>query len=88
MGDVKVVIKYLVTVKDKTGRSREEVSFPEGSVLKDVVDWLDKQYALSLPDPQIMSILNGKGWEQLPLKLSTALQDGDVVALFPPIAGG
>ena len=88
MSEVKVVIKYLVTVKDKTGRGQEEVSFPEGSVLKDVVDWLDKQYALSLPDPHIMAILNGKGWEQLPLKLSTALQEGDVICLFPPIAGG
>ena len=29
-----------------------------------------------------------KGWEQLPLKLSTGLEEGDVVCLFPPIAGG
>jgi MoaD family protein len=88
MSEVKVVIKYLVTVKERTGRSQEEVSFPEGSVLSDVVDWLKKRYSLSLPDPNIMAILNGRGWEQLPLKLSTGLREGDVVALFPPIAGG
>ena len=88
MSDVKVIIKYLVSIKEKTGRSQEEVSFPEGSVLRDLVDWLEKQYSLSLPDPHIMAILNGKGWEQLPLKLSTGLEEGDVVCLFPPIAGG
>jgi molybdopterin converting factor small subunit len=35
-----------------------------------------------------MAILNGRGWEQLPLKLRTEIQDGDVICLFPPIAGG
>lgn len=88
MSDVKIVIKYLVTVKNRTGRGKEEVSFPGGSKLQNVVDWLKERYALSLPDPHIMAILNGKGWEQLPLKLSTGLKDGDVICLFPPIAGG
>ena len=88
MHDVNIIIKYLVTVKSKTGRSKEEVSFPGGSKIQNVVDWLKERYALSLPDPHIMAIINGKGWEQLPLKLSTILEDGDVICLFPPIAGG
>jgi len=88
MSDVKIVIKYLVTVKSMTGHSNEEVSFPGGSKLQDVVDWLNKSYSISLPDPRIMAILNGKGWEQLPLKLSTELKQGDIICLFPPIAGG
>jgi molybdopterin converting factor small subunit len=88
MSDVKIVIKYLVTVKNMTGHSKEEVSFSGGSKLQNVVDWLKERYAISLPDPRIMAILNGKGWEQLPLKLSTVLNEGDIICLFPPIAGG
>jgi len=56
--------------------------------LWDVAEWLNQRYALSLPDPQVMVTLNGRGWEQLPAKLSTEIREGDVICLFPPIAGG
>jgi len=85
---VKISIKYLVNLKDKTGKSEEEVSFPGGTTLSDVAEWLKINYGISLPDPQIMTILNGRGWGQLPGKLSTELKDGDIICLFPPISGG
>ncbi|MGQ9625329.1 MAG: MoaD/ThiS family protein [Anaerolineae bacterium] len=86
--NVKVQIKYLATLRDRTGRRQEEVSFPPGATLRDVAGWLNERYALSLPDPQVMAILNGRGWEQFPLKLSTEIKEGDIICLFPPIAGG
>ncbi len=86
--DVKVLIKYLSTLRDRTGCREEEVSFPPGTTLQDVVTWLNERYGLSLPDPQVMATLNGKGWEQFPLKLSTPVKEGDVILLFSPIAGG
>ena len=85
---MKIQIKYLVTLRDRTGRREEQVNFPQGSNLRDVAEWLNERYALSLPNPQIMAILNGKGWEQFPQKLSTEIRDGDVICLFPPISGG
>ena len=84
----KVQIKYLAALRDRTGRKREEVSFPSGATLRDVAEWLNQHYALSLPDPQVMATLNGRGWEQFPLKLSTEIREGDIISLFPPIAGG
>jgi MoaD family protein len=84
----KVQIKYLAALRDRTGRKREEVSFPSGATLRDVAEWLNQHYALSLPNPQVMAILNGRGWEQFPLKLSTEIKEGDIISLFPPIAGG
>ncbi len=84
----KVQIKYLAALRDRTGRKREEVSFPSGATLRDVAEWLNQHYALSLPNPQVMATLNGRGWEQFPLKLSTEIKDGDIISLFPPIAGG
>jgi len=78
----------MVNLKDRTGKRQEQVSFPQGSTLQNVAKWLNTRYALSLPNPQIMAILNGRGWEQFPQKLSTKIQDGDVICLFPPISGG
>ena len=62
--NVKVQIKYFVTLKEQTGRSQEQVSFPQGSVPEDVARWLNKHYDLSLPNPRVIAILNGRGWEQ------------------------
>ena len=86
--NVKVQIKYLAAFRDRTGRRQEEVSFPPGATLRDVAEWLNKRYALSLPNPQVMATLNGRGWEQFPLELSTEIKEGDIICLFPPIAGG
>ena len=85
---VRVQIKYLAGLRDRTGRRQEEVSFPSGATLQDVGEWLNGQYDLSLPNPQVMTTLNGGGWNQLPLKLSTEIKEGDIICLFPPISGG
>lgn len=88
METVEVTIKYLVSLADKVGKRKETVGFEKGSSLKDLAGWLDVQYNLALPDPRIMTVLNGKGWEQYPEKMSRKLENGDTVLLFPPIAGG
>lgn len=86
--DVRVQIKYLSALRDTLGRRVEKVTFSPGATLHDVVAWLNERYALSLPNPQVMAIMNGTGWDQLPRGLATELEDGDAIALFPPIAGG
>ena len=85
---VEVQMKYLAALRDRTGRRREGVTFPPGTTLQDVAGWLSEQYGLSLPNPQVMATLNGHGWNQLPLKLSTRIKEGDIICLFPPVAGG
>jgi molybdopterin converting factor small subunit len=85
---VKVQIKYLAALRDRTGRRQEEVSFAPDATLQDVAGWLNAQYDLSLPNPQVMATLNGSGWDQFPLKLSTKVEEGDIICLFPPITGG
>ena len=86
--NVKVQVKYLAAFRDRAGRRQEEISFPPGATLQDVAEWLNQRYPLSLPDPQVMATLNGRGWEQFPSKLSTEIKEGDVICLFPPITGG
>jgi len=85
---VTVNIKYISVLRDRTGLRQEEASFPKGSVLQDVAEWLNKRYNLSLPDSHVMLIFNGKGWRQFPLKMATEVRDGDRILLLPPLAGG
>ena len=72
----------------KREREKKPSDSARGATLTDLSEWLNKEYNLTLPDPKIMAVLNGKGWEQYPDKLDTKLTYGDTVLLFPPIAGG
>jgi MoaD family protein len=83
-----IQVKYLVTLRKRTGKRQERVSFSQGSTLHDVATWLNEQYALSLPNPRIITLLNGKEWNLYSQKWSTEVQEGDVINLFPPISGG
>ncbi len=85
---VRVEIKYLAAVRDRTGQSQEQVGFSPRATLLDVAKWLNRRYALSLPSPHVIAILNGRGWEQYPSGLSTEIKEGDIICLFPVIAGG
>ncbi len=88
MQDLKVRIKYLSALRDKTHRRLDELELPAGSRLQDVAGWLSKSYGLKVPGPTLLSTLNGRGWTQLPDSLATELHDGDEVALFPLVSGG
>jgi molybdopterin converting factor small subunit len=83
-----IQIKYLAFLKEQTGKRQERVSFPQGTTLQDMAVWLNAQYALSLPNPRIITFLNGKEWNLYPQKWSTKVQEGDEICLFPPISGG
>jgi molybdopterin converting factor small subunit len=85
---VNIMIKYLAGIREKTGVQEERVSFPSRSTLNDVADWVLNRYGLTVPNPRLMAILNGRGWGQYPEKLSTELKEGDTICLFPPISGG
>jgi len=86
---VTVRIRYLSAVRENTGGRREdEVSLPGGSTLTTVAEWLKKSYGMVVPGPSLMSTINGYGWNQVPKGLSTELQQGDEIALFPLLSGG
>jgi molybdopterin converting factor small subunit len=83
-----VEIRYLAAVRDETGCRQERVTLPPGATLQDVFQWLNTKYGLSLPNAQVMVVLNGKGWGQLPALQLTKLENGDAILLFPVISGG
>jgi molybdopterin converting factor small subunit len=85
---VTVLVKYLVSFRERAGRAQEEIVLARGSTLRDLAGVLKERHALTLPDPETIAILNGRGWSQLPDEFATEVADGDVVCLFPPIFGG
>lgn len=85
---VTVLVKYLVSFRERAGRAQEEIVLARGSTLRDLADVLKERHAIALPDPETIAILNGRGWSQLPDEFATEVADGDVVCLFPPIFGG
>jgi len=85
---ITLIVRYLVSIRERTGKREELVSFPTGSTLQDVSTWLHETYGIVIPNPQLMATLNGRGWSQYPEALSTVLNEGDTISIFPPIAGG
>jgi molybdopterin converting factor small subunit len=87
-GDVTVKVRYLSAVRERTGTRQDNVRLPAGSTLAAVAGWLRLTYGIAVPDPSLMSTLNGYGWNQVPQGLATEMRDGDEIALFPLLSGG
>ncbi|HET6486607.1 MAG TPA: MoaD/ThiS family protein [Spirochaetia bacterium] len=85
---ITVHLRYLSSVREKTGRRSEELALPAGSALTAVASWLAATYALQVPGPSLMATLNGRGWSQHAAGLDQELHDGDEIALFPMLSGG
>ena len=83
-----VTIRYLSALRDNTGTGQEEVSLPEGSRLGDAAGYVHRKYGIRVPDPNVMFILNGKGWNQYSGGLETPLTEGDIILILPPVSGG
>jgi MoaD family protein len=67
--------------------------------LRELLDMLCKEFGSELKsqvfDPKtnkvsnmLRVLVNGRHYTTLPCKLETCLQDGDEIAMFPPVAGG
>ena len=87
-GTIRLRLRYLSAVRDRTGIREEEAALASGSRLRDLASWLERTRGLRLPDPLVMATLNGRGWSQYPEQMETVLHDGDEIALFPVVAGG
>jgi molybdopterin converting factor small subunit len=85
---VHVRIRYLSAIREKTGTRQDEMTFPTGSRLSAVGEWLRSRYGLTVPGSALMSTINGYGWNQVPQGLATELKEGDEIALFPLLSGG
>jgi len=96
---MKIHVKgYLTLRRVMGGRCSYDIELEEAS-LKSLMEELGKQlgddFKQMIFDPEtsqlnrhIAVMINGRHCSHLPDGLDTQLKDGDVVAIFPPIAGG
>lgn len=74
---MRVTVKLFATFRD--GRFKvEERELPEGSCVLDVIQPMNIK-----PEEMAICLVNGKD-----AKEHTVLNDGDTLALFPPVGGG
>lgn len=78
-----IKLRYFASLRELIGSAEEEVFIPEGSSVESLLEVVK-----SLHDPlkdveTIMVAINGKY-----AQLGASIEEGDVVALFPPVSGG
>ena len=78
-----IKLRYFASLRELIGSAEEEVFILEGSSVESLLEVVK-----SLHDPlkdveTIMVAINGKY-----AQLGASIEEGDVVALFPPVSGG
>ena len=75
-----ITVRYFASLKEKTGRSEERISFDDITTVQDV--WLKANQNQPLPE-NVLAAVNMHY-----VGLDEAVQDDDEVAFFPPVTGG
>ena len=81
---MQLTVLYFATLRDRTGRKEEQLTLPENARVSDLLLLLEDRYAdLAAALPSTLVSINRE--YAFP---DDSLQDGDEVALFPPVSGG
>ena len=79
-----VQLLYFAVVRERLGREEEHISLPSGTTVSLLLHHLaDRHPALAILLPKLSVAVN-----RTVVAHSTALHEGDEVALLPPVAGG
>ncbi len=93
---MKVAIRAYATVREIIGASETALILSPGETVKGLLDNLCKAHprlraqlfdVAGQVKPYILILKNGRNIMSLQ-QLDTVIGDGDVIALFPPVAGG
>ncbi len=88
---VRIRVKYLLWLRDKTGISEEVIVLPGSPSLEELIRTIMDKHPelrdllknLLGPDNPIIITINGKT-----INRNIVLKDGDTVKLIPPVSGG
>ena len=81
---MKVTVRYFAAHREATGVADEVLDVPEGTSVTELMEELMRRHPdlVDLRRDTVISVNKGIGTGDI------GLQDGDDVALFPPISGG
>jgi sulfur-carrier protein len=81
-------ILYFAWVREKTGKSDEEVTIPETvNTVSQLVDWMKTReggYAEAFADQNVVRVAVNQEY----VTIDHAVSNDDEVAFFPPVTGG
>jgi len=81
---LKIKILYFSSIKDKLKKSSDYFELQENSTVKDLIESIEKKYPeISENIKNIMVAVNEEYADK-----ERKLEEGDVVALIPPVSGG
>ena len=80
---MKVKLKYFASIAEAVGMSVGEIDLRDGTNVSDVLDVLTKRFKGLEEMNNVIVAVNGAYVDP-----NTPLEDGDVIALFPPVSGG
>jgi MoaD family protein len=91
MVKVQIIVKLFSVIRIQIGSAELDLEMPEGSTIKDLLDYLEEKYEQQLDkifrskDGSYMfnTTINGKNSD-----VTAKLNDGDIVALLTPVCGG
>jgi molybdopterin synthase sulfur carrier subunit len=92
---IRVTVKAFADFRELLGRE-QVIAAPEGETVRGILKTLGCRHELFLSQvleqdgrlrPAVNILQNGRNIQSL-RGLDTALEDGDIVAVFPPVAGG
>jgi molybdopterin synthase sulfur carrier subunit len=80
---MKIIIRYFASLREKAGKSQEEILIENGKNLKDIYLGLSTKYGFPLTANEIKFSVNNDYVDH-----SVKLNENDVVVFIPPVAGG
>ncbi|MFO7794965.1 MAG: MoaD/ThiS family protein [Promethearchaeati archaeon] len=77
--NIKVTVKFFANLQ-KYGPEKSTEYFPMNSTVNDILE----KYDIPKNEMKLIILINGKPHQTE----KTSLKEGDIVAIFPPLAGG
>lgn len=94
---MRILVKFLANIREITDESEIELEIRPGDSIETVMKTLELRYGKDFKEattgitasgiPNVSILVNGRDIDFLK-GLKTELQEGDIVVLIPPVAGG
>jgi len=96
---LRIKVRYFTTLRELAGHAEEIFELENGECLGDLIEIVASKYgeearlylytdeAQKIIDPSVRFLINGRDSKMLQ-GLKTKLEDGDTIAIIPPIGGG